>query len=83
MEIEEAAVAVAGGKRSVVEDAAAISIIEASEGHPVPVALHRTGDWCTVFSSPGSTTTSMASGEAISLPSTRVNSPVLPAARAV
>jgi hypothetical protein len=49
MEIEVAAVAVAAGMRAVVEDASALWIIEADEGRPVPVALHRAGDWCTVF----------------------------------
>jgi hypothetical protein len=49
MEIEEAAIAVAAGKRAVVEDAAALSVIEANVGQPVPVALHRTGDWCTIL----------------------------------
>jgi hypothetical protein len=47
--IESAAVAVASGKHAVVDDADALSIIEANEGEPVPVALHRVGDWCTVL----------------------------------
>jgi hypothetical protein len=47
--IESAAVAVARGERAVVEDADALSIIEASEGEAVPVALHRVGDWCSVL----------------------------------
>jgi hypothetical protein len=49
IELEEAALAVVSGKRAVVEDADALSIIEASEGEPVPVALHRVGGWCTVL----------------------------------
>jgi hypothetical protein len=47
--IELAAVAVASGKYVVVEDADALSIIEASEGEPVPVAVHCVDNWCTVL----------------------------------
>jgi hypothetical protein len=43
------AVAVAAGKRAVVDDADPLPIIAANRGHPVPVAVHRTGDWCSIF----------------------------------
>ena len=49
IEIEEAALAVVSGKRAVVEDADALSIIEASMGEPVPVALYRVGEWCSIL----------------------------------
>jgi hypothetical protein len=47
--IEAAAVAVASGKRGIADDVSALSIIEANQGSPVPVAMHRAGDWCSVF----------------------------------
>jgi hypothetical protein len=49
MEVREAAAAVAAGERPVLEDADALSLIEANHGQAFPVAMHRTGDWSTVF----------------------------------
>jgi hypothetical protein len=49
MEVLEAAAAIAAGERAIVEDADALSMIEANHGRSFPVAIHRTGDWSTIL----------------------------------
>jgi hypothetical protein len=49
VEVERVAVAVAAGKHAVLADVEPLPVIAANRGHPVPVAVHRTGDWCSVF----------------------------------
>jgi hypothetical protein len=47
--LEADAVAVASGKMPVVQGEDALAVVEAANGRPVPLATHRTDDYCVVL----------------------------------